>query len=95
MDSSFVSLPVAALKTNEGYEHAKLVVSKLPVVNDAAERGLGLATETNFKISTQTEVELQALYKVIKGVREKPRKQATSNKVVIKKALSAVKYYWD
>ena len=79
----------------QGYEHAKLVVSKLPVANDAAERALGLATETNSKSCPQTEVKLQALYKVIKGVQEKLKKQAKSNEVVIKKALSAVKYDWD
>ena len=60
LDSSFASLPVAAWKTNERYEHAKLVVSKLPVVNNAAERALGLATVTNFKTCPQTEVKLQS-----------------------------------
>ena len=94
MDPSFDSLPVAAWKTNEGYEHAKLVVSKLPVVNAAAERAVGLATETNFKTCPQTEVKLQAVYQVIIDVREKLRKQAISNEVVTKKALSAVKYDW-
>ena len=89
LDSSFVSLPVSAWKTNEGYEHAKLVVSKLPVINDAAERALSLASETNSKTCPQTKVELLALYKVIKGVQEKRRKQATSNEVVTKKAISA------
>ena len=49
LDSSFVSLQVVAWKTNKRYEHAKLVVSKLPDVNDAAERALPLATETNSK----------------------------------------------
>ena len=68
LHSSFASLLVTAWKTNEGYEHAKLVVSKLPVVNNAAERPLGQATETNSKACPQTEVKLQALYKVIKGV---------------------------
>ena len=95
LDSSFVSLPVAAWKTNIGYEQAKLVVLKLPVVNDAAETALPLATKTNSKTYPQTEVKLQVLYKVIKRVREKLRRQATSNEVVTKKALSAVKYDWD
>ena len=57
LDSSFVSLPVAAWKTTEGYEHAKLVESKLPVVNDVTERALGLATETNSKTCPRTEAE--------------------------------------
>ena len=95
LDSSFVSLPVVAWKTNEGYEPAKLVVSKLPLVNDAPERALGLATQTNSKTCPPSEVKLQALCKVIKGVREKLRKQATSNEVIIKKAPSSVKNDWD
>ena len=96
MDSSFVNLPVvAAWKTYEGYERAKLVVSKILAVNHAAERAFGLATETNSKTCPQTEVELQTLYKVIKGGREKLRQQATSNEVVTKKALSPVKYDWE
>ena len=52
------------------------------------ERTLGLADETNFKICPKTEVKLQALYKVIKGVREKLRQLETSNEVVSKNALS-------
>ena len=94
LDSSVVSLPVAASITNEGNEHAKPVVSKLPVVDDSAERVFGLAPKTNFKTCSQTEVKLQAVYKVIKDVREKLRKQAVSNEVVTKKALSVVKYDW-
>ena len=70
-------------------------MSKFPVVNDAVETALPQATETNSKTCHQTEVKLQVVYKVIKGVREKLKKQATSNEVVIKKALSAVKYDWD
>ena len=66
LDSSFVSLPVAARKTNEEYEQAKLVVSKLPVVNDATERALGLTTETNSKTCPQTEVKLQHFTKTLK-----------------------------
>ena len=70
-------------------------MSKLLVVNNAAKRALGLATETNAETCPQTEVKLQVLHKVIKDVREKMRKQATSNIVVTRKALSAVKYDWD
>ena len=86
MDSSFVSLPVASWKTIEEYQLAKLVVSKLPVANDAPERALGLATATNSKTCPQREVKLQAIYKVIKGVQEKLRQQPISNEFVTKKA---------
>ena len=70
-------------------------MSKLSVVNDAAGKALPLATETNSRTCPQTEVKLQVLYKVIQGVREKLRKQATSDEFVTKKALSAVKCDWD
>ena len=56
------------------------------------ERALGVAIETNSKTCPETEVKLQAFYKVIKGVRKKLRQLETSNEVVTKKALSPAKY---
>ncbi|KAG0716373.1 hypothetical protein GWK47_009879 [Chionoecetes opilio] len=43
----FVKLPVAQWTTSDNYRHGKKVVANLPVVNDAAERALGLATDLN------------------------------------------------
>ena len=83
------------VKAAKAFPMQNFTVKVLPIVNDAAESALGLPTKTNFKTCPQTEVKLQAFYKVIKGVREKLRKQATSNETVIKKSLSAVKYHWD
>ncbi|KAG0724108.1 hypothetical protein GWK47_041310 [Chionoecetes opilio] len=47
VESSFVKLPVAQWTTSDNYRHGKKVVANLPVVNDAAERALGLATDLN------------------------------------------------
>ena len=66
------------------------MTSKLPVVNDAAERTLGLATEVNTMMAPKSEEQQQAVYKVVKGVRQKLREAATSAEVVTKKALCSV-----
>ena len=95
LDSSFLKQPATKWETLESYQHAKKAISNLPVVNDAAERALGLATETNTKAAPKSEEELQALYQVIRGVREKLRATATSTEYVTKKSLAVVTYNWD
>uniref|UniRef100_UPI00358E4C15 uncharacterized protein n=1 Tax=Myxine glutinosa TaxID=7769 RepID=UPI00358E4C15 len=77
IDSSFVKLPVAQWPTSDSYRHGKEVVANLPVVNDAAERTLGLATDLNTNKAPTSEAQLQALYRVVKGVREKLHGLAT------------------
>ena len=95
LDSSFLKQPATKWETLESYQHAKKAISNLPVVNNAAERALGLATETNTKAAPKSEEELQALYQVIRGVREKLRATATSTEYVTKKLLAVVTYNWD
>ena len=94
-DSSFLKQPATKWETLESYQHAKKAISNLPVVNDAAERAFGLATETNTKAAPKSEEKLQALYQVIRGVREKLRATATSTEYVTKKSLAVVTYNWD
>ena len=82
--------------TSDSYCHGKEVFAKLPGINDAAERALGLATDINTKTAPKSEIQLQALYKVVKGMREKLQKLATSTtELVTKRALSSVDYNWD
>ena len=95
IDHTFVKLPVSHWATNDSYKRAKDMVSNLPVVNDAAERALGIATDANVRTAPKSEPQVQALYKVIKGVREKLSKHATSSEVVTKKALRSVVYEWS
>ena len=47
ISSSFVNNPIQEWDTCDSYVHGKEVLSNLPVVNDAAERALGLASEMN------------------------------------------------
>ena len=55
------------------------------MVNDAAEHALGFVTEKNTPTTPKSEEQLQALYKVVKGVREKLAKLNTSSESVVKK----------
>jgi len=65
-----MSLPVSQWEKTDKTQQAKPIISCLFVVNDAAERALGLARDTNTKTYPQTEAELRTFYKVNKGVRE-------------------------
>lgn len=95
IDPSFLKLPVSNWPTTETYLKAKEIVRNLPVVNDAAERALGLATDFNTKTTPKSEKQLQALYKVVKGCRVKLQQLATSTEVVTKKLLESVQYSWS
>ncbi len=70
-------------------------MANLPVVNDAAERALGLTTDLNTNKAPKSEEQLQALYRVVKGVQEKLHGLAISTKVVTKKSLVSILYSWD
>ena len=94
IDSSFINLSVTEQATSDSYCHGKEVLAKLPVINDAAERALGLATDKYTKTAPKSEIQLQALYKVVnKGMREKLTTSTTE--LVTKRALSSVDYNWD
>ena len=82
-------------KGTESFPKPK-AASNLPVVNDVTERALGLATTTNIaKTAPTDEKELQALYKVIRGVREKLSAVTSSMETITKNSLAAVKYSWN
>ena len=53
----------------ESYRKGKEAISNLPIVNDAIEKALGMATNTNTKAAPKSEEKLQALYIVIRSVR--------------------------
>ena len=94
MDAGFLKLPVTQWSTSLIFSQAKLTDENLPVVNDAAERALGLATNFNTKTAPKSESNQQALYRVVKAAREKLRSLATSSELVTKKALAALDYSW-
>ena len=94
IDSEFLNIAVNKWTETSSYLKGKEIWSNLPVVNDAAERALGLATEKNTNTAPKSDSQRQALYKVVKGLREKLSKLATSTEVVTKKSLTSVDYNW-
>ena len=94
IDSSFIHLSVSDWNTSSSYLHGKKIISNLHVVNNTAERALGLATDKNTKEAPRNENDLQDLYKVVKGVREKLGNLATSAETVTKKTLITVDFKW-
>ena len=92
ISSSFVNNPIQEWDTCDSYVHGKEVLSNLPVVNDAAERALGLATEMNTNRAPKSKDQKQNRYKVVKAVRDQLNKIATSVETVTKKGLKKVNY---
>ena len=95
IDPSFLKSSVVKWKESTSYLQGKEILSKLPVVNDAAERALGIAAEENTKTAPKSDFQWQNLYKVVKGLREMLNKFATSTEVVTKKALKSIDYNWN
>ena len=94
IDYEFLNIAVKKWKETPSYINGKDIISNIPVINDAAERALGLATEKNTKTVPKSDFQRQALYKVVKGLREKLSKLATSTETVTKKSLASVDYNW-
>ena len=90
IDTDFFKLPVSRWEDSAGYNNAKKIFSNLPVVNDAAERALDLATEVNSKTARKEKKQLQAMCKVVKGTRKKLLDIVSSSQAVTKGALSEV-----
>ena len=95
MDTSFLAEHPQDWDEDPSYMSAKAIVENLPVVNDAAERVLGLATTCNTKTAPKSEDQLQALYKVVKGTRDVLRQAATSQENVTKRGLKIIAYDWE
>ena len=92
INSSFLNDPVSEWNNCDSYLHGKDVLSNLPVVNDAAERALGLATEMSTNKTPKSKEQKQDRYKVVKAVREELAKFKTSVETVTKKALKKINY---
>ena len=69
-------------------------VKSLPVVNDAAERALGLLTEFQRNTTPKSEHQKQCLYKIVKEMRNKQYNKATSSERVTKKQIFDTVYKW-
>ena len=95
IDSSFVKCPVREWEESSSYLHGKQILSNLPVVNDAAERALGIATNMNTKTAPKSNDQRQDIYKIVKGLQEKLGNVATSTERVTKKALKSIDFNWN
>ena len=95
IDSSFVKYPVREWEKCSSYLHGKQILSNLPVVNDTAERALGIATEKNTKTTPKTDDQQQDAFKIVKGMQEKLGIVATSTERVTKKALKSIDCEWN
>ena len=84
---SFLSEHPSSWSTSPSYIKMKEIVESLPVVNDAAERALGLITEFHQSNCPKNEDQKQFLCKVVKQMRVEQAKQATSTERITKKAL--------
>ena len=89
---SFVNNTIQEWDTCNRYVYSKVVLSNFTVVNDAAERALGLATEMNTNKTPKSKDQKQDRYKVVKAVREELAKFKTSVETVTKKALKKINY---
>ena len=74
------------------YQSIKQSVSNLVVINDPAERALGLLTEFDRKSTPKSEEQRQYSYKIVKELRSQQLKVATSSERITKLSLAATYY---
>lgn len=70
IDASFLERPPSKWDTDEGYQQAKAIVSRIRVTNDTAERGVKLIEDYNDKLSTNDE-QKQFIVKIVSDHRKK------------------------
>ena len=85
LNKNLLNIPVSKWNASNGYEHAVNRIKNLPVVNDAAERALGMATKLHGPTMPKDEEHLQARYKVVDASRKTQGSIATSTERVTKK----------
>ena len=89
---NFLSIPVPLWRTNPEYLQLQYTVSTLKVIDDAAERALGLLTEFNTGTITKNENQKQYLYQVIRHTRKRNKEMATSRERITKRMLKTLNY---
>jgi len=88
-NEELIKKPVSNWLASPDYQHIVTVVENLSVVNDCAERALGMATTLYGSTRPQNEKQLQATYKVVDAVRKFQLSTATSSERVTKKTLAS------
>ena len=79
----------------DSYIEMKSSVLDLPVVNDAAERALGLLTEFHTNTAPKDEEQKQFVYKVVKEMRQIQSQSATGSERVTKHTVGMNLYNWS
>ena len=88
LNMNLLNIPVSKWNASNGYEHAVNKIKNLPVINDAAERALGMATYLDGPTLPKDEEHLQARYKVVDASRKTQGSIATSTERVTKKNIT-------
>ena len=85
INKEFLRKPASKWSTCKTYKHAVEAIKLLPVVNDPAERVLGMATQMHGQTMPKSEKDCQARYQVVHSVRKFQSSIATSSERVTKK----------
>ena len=88
LNKDLLHIPVSKWNVSNGYEHAVNSIKMLPVVNDAAERALGMATKLDGPTMPKDEEHIQSLYKVVDASRKIQGSIATSTERVTKRNVT-------
>ena len=89
---SFIDTHPSTWSNNEDYKIIKMNVDNLPVVNDAAERALGLLTEFNQQTLLNDEEQKQYVYKVVKELRNQQTNIVKGSERVTKQTISSINF---
>ena len=91
IECSFLKMDPSGWSRNTSYKKAQMLVQSLNVVNDAAERSLGLLTAFNTGTVTLDPTQRQILFKMVSDLRHGQLEIATSSERVTKKGLFKLK----
>jgi len=84
ISSSFLELPVSEWDTNDAYQTSAENVKALNVVNDAAERGVKLATD--FVSAARSDEHLQNILQVVENDRKQNQNLRVKKKTLLTKS---------
>ena len=85
LNKDLLNMPVSSWSSSPLYQHDKNIIKHLSVVNDVAERALGMATSLCGPTMPKNEAQLQATFKVVDAIRKIQGSVATSSEQVSKK----------
>ena len=88
IDKELLSIPASKWSSSSIYHHNVKKIKHLPVINDAAERVLGMATQMHKTTMPKNEEYLQATFKVVDAMRKNQGSYAKSSERVTKQNLT-------